>query len=82
MSSYTTTERALIIIIYFENDRSIVRTQREFQRINNVETAPTPQTIKRLADIFRWFGLVGDLVRAGRPKGRRSIDNIEFVRIR
>ena len=68
MEQYTVTQRVKILIIYLENVRSIIRTQREYRRIFYVATASTAQTIRNLFNRFNQNGTVRDVRRIGRPR--------------
>lgn len=79
MERYTITQRAKIVIIYLENNRSIIQTQREYRRIFNVATAPTAPTIRSLFKNFEQRGTVADVKRIGRSPISRSNENIARV---
>ena len=69
MEKFNTEQRTKIIEFYFENQHSIILTQRAYRRHYNVRQAPNQTTINRLVKRFRQHGSVSDLPRTGRPLG-------------
>ena len=80
MYRHTPQERAEIVSLYIENNRSAVLTQRAYRRKYPHRTAPTSVTIRRLASNFFEHGSVADRQQHPKPRPRRSNENIEAVR--
>ena len=72
-------ERAKAVELYHKNRSSIKLTQREFQRLYN-KNAPSGNTIRRLFMNFSNTGTVQDLKRIGKPRSKRTLENLEAVR--
>ena len=72
MYRHTPQERAEIVSLYIENNRSAVLTQRAYRRKYPHRTAPTSVTIRRLASNFFEHGSVADRQQHPKPRPRRS----------
>lgn len=79
MEQYTTEQRSKLVEFYFENQRSIVLTQRAYRRFFNVRTGPSAPTINRLVENFRQHGTVRHLPCTGRPRTVHTEENIQRV---
>ena len=79
MEPYNLNERIKVIEFYFENNRSIIHTQRAYRRHFNLRNAPSEAMIRRLVARFQQHGTVMDLPRGGRPRSARNEENIQRV---
>ena len=52
MEQYTPRERSQIVEIYIQQNKSIVKTQRAWRKINKVKSAPSANTLYRLYERF------------------------------
>ncbi|KAJ4425791.1 hypothetical protein ANN_27416 [Periplaneta americana] len=73
-------QRTKLIELYFENQRSIILTQRAYRRHFHVRHCPHQTTILRLVARFRQNYSVCDRPRTGRRRSVRTPENIERVR--
>lgn len=80
MYRYTPKERAEIVSLYIENNRSVVSTQRAYRKKYRGRSAPKGDTIRHLASNFMEHGSVANLQHQARPRPGRSNENIEAVR--
>ena len=80
MHRYTLKERAEIVSLYNENNRSVVSTQRAYRKKYRRRSAPKGDTILHLASNFMEHGSVANPQHQARPRPRRSNENIEAVR--
>lgn len=80
MYRYTPKERAEIVSLYIENNRSVVSTQRAYRRKYRSRSAPKSDSIRRFASNFFEHGSVADRQQHPKPRPRRSNENIEAVR--
>ncbi|KAL2732536.1 uncharacterized protein V1477_014777 [Vespula maculifrons] len=79
MKRLTLNERTKIVQFYFENNRSIISTQRAYRRHFNVKNAPAEMTIRNIIARFQQQGTVSDLPRSGRPRSVFTNANIQRV---
>lgn len=78
MNRYTPKERAEIVTIFIQCNRSVIATQRAYRKKYRGRAAPKSDTIRRLASNFETYGSVAN--RQGhRPRPRRSKENIRAV---
>lgn len=80
MQKFSITQRTKMVVLFFENGRSIIATQRAYKKFYGVRNVPTGPTIRAIVAKFEQYGNVGDVKRVGRPRSGRSIDNIQLVR--
>nr|CAH7728865.1 unnamed protein product [Callosobruchus chinensis] len=76
MEQYTPIERAEIVQLYIENNFSIVKTQRAWQKNKKVKSAPSTNTIKRLHRRLLSSGTVANPRRPNKKRPRRSEESI------
>lgn len=79
MERYTPQERGILVTMFLSNNRSVVLTQREFRRRFPGRPTPTGQTLRRFATRLAEFGTTRDIHNRGRPRSRRSAENIAAV---
>lgn len=77
---YTICQRTKIVEFYFQNNNSIIGTQRTYCKHFNVKKPPTAFMIRQLIKRFQEQGSVNDLQRLGRPCQTRNKDVIERIR--
>ena len=65
---------------YYENNKSIISTQRAYPRKYGTKTAPDPKTIRNIVKNFEENGSVGDKKRFGPELTVRTPENIEKIR--
>lgn len=80
MSRLTTEERTKVVMWYYENRRSIVKTQRAFKMNFDRRSAPTPRTIREIVKRFEESGSVDERSRPGPSMTIRTPLNIEKVK--
>ena len=80
MEKFTTEQRVKIIEFYFENERSIVATQRSYMRNFNVRHPPSRPAIMNLVARFQEYGSVSDKPRSGRGRSVRTRENTEAAK--
>ena len=80
MEQYTPRERSQIVEIYIQQKKSIVKTQRAYKKLNNVKSAPSKNTIKRLYERFSTGDALSNPKRPNQNRPRRSDENIALVR--
>lgn len=79
MEQYTPRERSQIVEIYIQQNKSIVKTQRAWRKINKVKTAPSATTLYRLYERFSTGEALTNPKRPNKKRPRRSDDNIALV---
>lgn len=79
MESYTIEQRSRIVQFYYQNQQSIILTQRAYRRYFNVRFAPNRSTINRLVANFHQQGSVRNLPRSGRQRTAHTDNNIQRV---
>lgn len=80
MEQYTQRERSKIVEIYIQQNKSIVKTQRAFKKINKVKSAPSKKTIYRLYERFTTGDALANPKRPNKKRPKRSDENIAAVR--
>lgn len=80
MDKYTPQERAEIVTIFIENNRSIIATQRKLRQKYPNRPVPHKTTIYRLHANFRQYGTTADRPRSGRQRTSRNAENVSLVR--
>ena len=66
MEKFGTVQRTQIVKFDYQNQGSIIQTQRAYQRHLNVRDAPSKNAIKGMVKRFEDQGAVSDLPRSGR----------------
>ena len=66
--------------IFYQNQSSIIQTQRAYQRDFSVRDAPSKNAIKGMVKRFEDQGAVSDLPRSGRPKAVCTDESKERMR--
>ncbi|KYN45034.1 hypothetical protein ALC56_00508 [Trachymyrmex septentrionalis] len=79
MEQYTPHERSQIVEIYIQQNKSIVKTQRAWRKINKVKSAPSANTLYRLYERFSTGEALTNPKRPNKVRPRRSDDNIALV---
>ena len=79
MNKYTT-ERVLIVKLFYQNNKSIIQTQRAYRRYYGVRDSPSEFGIRSLIKRFDQHGMVHDRPRSGRPCTARTEEKIKQVR--
>jgi len=79
MEQYTPRERSQIVEIYIQQNKSIVKTQRAWRKINKVKSAPSANTLYRLYERFSTGEALTNPKRPNKVRPRRSDDNIALV---
>ena len=80
MYRYTPQQRAEIVTIFIQKNKSIVLTQREYRKRYHNQSLPDKKTIHALSNRFEKYGTTLDSYRSGRPRTARSKKNIARVR--
>ena len=80
MDKLSIIQRTLIAQLYFENDCSVVRTQKGFRRNTENINHPSLRCIRLNVAKFKALSIVSDRQFTGRSRTVRSIDYIESVR--
>nr|CAH7769579.1 unnamed protein product [Callosobruchus chinensis] len=80
MESFNLNQRTRIVQFYFENNHSIVRTQRAYRRNFHERNGPSEMKIRKLIHRFQKQGSVSDLPRTGRPRSAFTNANIHRVK--
>ena len=80
MEQYTQRERSKIVEIYIQQNKSIVKTQRAFRKINKVKSAPSKKTIYRLYERFTTGDALANPKRPNKKRTKRSDEMIAAVR--
>ncbi|XP_065642687.1 protein GVQW3-like [Hydra vulgaris] len=73
-------ERAEIVTIFIQKNKSVVLTQREYQKRHRNQSTPDKKTIHALSHQFEQYGTTLDSHHSGRPRTARSEENIARVR--
>ena len=81
MKNFTTEQQTKIVEFYFQNQRSIILTQRAYCRYFNVRNSPSESMIRRLNGRFQKQGSVSDLPRSRRLRTIHTEENIERVQV-
>ncbi|KAF7278808.1 hypothetical protein GWI33_007959 [Rhynchophorus ferrugineus] len=79
MFKYTRQERAEIVTIFIENNRSIIDTQRKLRQKYPNRSVPDKRTIYRLYANFRQYGTTADRPRSGRQQMFHNAKNVALV---
>ena len=79
MEQYTPRERSQIVEIFIQQNKSIVKTQRAWRKINKVKSAPSANTLYRLYERFSTGEALTNPKRPNKMRPRRSDDNIALV---
>ncbi|KYN43117.1 hypothetical protein ALC56_02492 [Trachymyrmex septentrionalis] len=79
MEQYTPRERSQIVEIYIQQNKSIVKTQRAWRKINKVKSAPSANTLYRLYERFSTGEALTNPKRPNKVRPRRSDDIIALV---
>lgn len=77
---YTIAQRTRVVKLFYENNGSIILTQRAYRQQFNVRDGPSPNSIRNIMRRFENQGSVGDLPKTGRPKNVTTNENRERVR--
>ena len=80
MKKFSIVQRTQIVKFYYQNQGSIIQTQRAYQRHFNVRDAPNKNAIKGMVKRFEDQEAVSDLPRSGRPKAVCTNENKERIR--
>ena len=80
MNKYTTGQRVLIVKLFYQNNKSIIQTQRAYRRYYEVRDSPSEFGIRSLIKRFDEHGMVHDRPQSGRPRTARTEKKIEQVR--
>ena len=65
MEKFSIVQRAKIVKFYYQNQGSIIQTQRAYRRIFNIRDALGKNAIKGMVKRFEDQGAVSDLLRSG-----------------
>ncbi|KAJ8957021.1 hypothetical protein NQ318_012194 [Aromia moschata] len=76
MEKYTLEQRSRIVQFYYENQHSIILTQRAHRNLFNVQKRAKAPTMYRLVQRFQEQGAIHDLPLSGRPRSVRTEENI------
>ena len=79
MEKFGTVQHTQIVKFYYQNQGSIIQTQRAYQRHFNVRDAPSKNAIKGMVKRFEDQGAVSDLPCSGRPKAVCIDENKERI---
>nr|CAH7767108.1 unnamed protein product [Callosobruchus chinensis] len=79
MERLNLSQRTRIVQFYFENNHSIVRTQRAYRRYFHERNGPSEMTIRNLIHRFQQQCSVSDLPRTRRPRSVFTNANIHRV---
>ena len=79
MEKFGTVQCMQIVKFYYQNQGSIIQTQRAYQRHFNVRDAPSKNAIKGMVKRFEDQGAVSDLPHSGRPKAVCTDENKERI---
>ena len=60
MNKYTTEQRALIVKLFYQNNKSTIQTQRAYHRYYGVRDSPSEFGIRSLIKRFDEHGMVHD----------------------
>jgi len=80
MQRYTPKERAEMFKLFYENQSSVVATQRAFRAKFRGQTTPNGRTLRRLLTAFLEIDVAIDVQRNSRQRTNCSNENIERVR--
>ena len=79
MDKYSTEQRVQIVKLY-QNNKSIIQTQRAYRRYYGVRDAPGEFGNRSLIKRFKKHGRVHDRLRSGRPRTARTEGKTEQIR--
>ena len=79
MDKFSIVQRTQIVKFHYQNQGSIIQTQRAYRRHFNVRDAPSKNAIKGMVKRFEEQGAVSDLPRSGRPKVVCTNENKERI---
>ena len=79
MEKFGTVQHTQIVKFCYQNQGSIIQTQRAYRRHFNVRDAPSKNAIKGMIKRFEDQGAVSDLPRSGRPKAVCMDENKERI---
>ena len=77
MARLTLKVKVALVSCYYENNKSIISTQRAYRRKYGTKTAPDPKTIRNIVKNFEENGSVGDKKRLGPELTVRTPENIK-----
>ena len=80
MEKFSIVQRTQIVKFHYQNQGSIIQTQRAYRRHFNVRDALSKNAIKGMVKRFEDQGAVSDLPRSGRPKAVCTDENKERIR--
>ena len=80
MNRFNPQQRAEIVTIFIQKNKSVVLTQREYRKRHRNQSAPDKKTIHALSNRFEQYGTTLDSHHSGRPRTARSEENIARVR--
>ena len=80
MNRYIPQQRAEIVTIFIQKNKSIVLIQREYRKLYRNQSVPDKKTIHALSNRFEKYGTTLDSYRSERPRTARSEENIACVR--
>ena len=80
MNRFNPQQRAEIVTIFIQKNKSVVLTQREYRKRHRNQSAPDKKTINALSNRFEQYGTTLDSHHSGRPRTDRSEENIARVR--
>ena len=79
MEKFSIVHRTQIVKFYYQNQVSIIQTQRAYQRHFNVRDVPSKKAIKGMVKRFKDQGAVSDLPCSGKPKAVCMDENKERI---
>ena len=80
MEKFTCAQRVLIVKTFYQSGESYAATVRRLRGILGRNEAPTESTVRRLMTKFFETGSTADVKSPGRPRSRRTEQNIALVR--
>ena len=79
MEKFSIVQRTQIVKFYYQNQGSIIQTQRAYRRHFNVRDAPSKNAIKGMVKRFKDQGAVSNLPRSERPTAVCTDENKERI---
>lgn len=80
MERYTVEQRVIIVETFYENQRSLITTQRQLRAAFGRDHVPSTKGIQKLIAKFKETGSVQDKKVPVRPRAGRSAENVQRVR--
>ena len=80
MEKFSIVQRTQIVKFYYQNQGSIIQTQRAYRRHFNIRDASSKNAIKGMVKRFEDQGTVSYLPLSGRPKAVCTDENKERIR--